>query len=118
MPQAANYDIDFYDGAKFEETWTWLDRFGNPVDLSSFGARMSAVDEPGGKKLFEISSANGDITLNSSGQIAVTVPKSKTSNYSVKRSYWQLEVFPDTANDETDVERILQGEIKHHKRRD
>lgn len=115
--KAVRFDIDIYEGSRFQETFTWRDANGNPIDLSNYGARI-AVGLGNGKSPVITGSHSSEITLGSDGTIAIDLPSADTSKPLPKVSKWQLEVFDDSTATETDVDHLIRGLARYHRKLD
>ncbi len=118
MPKAAVFNIDFYYGKKFEETWTWLDRFGNPIDLSTYAAELTVVEDPrnDNPRILARETDSGNITLGSDGTIKITIGGQKTSIGGIKKAYFALIVYSSGTIDD-DGEQIVEGQVRIHESR-
>ena len=79
---AATYNITCEQGSTFVQTLTITDNATPPVarDLSTYTARLQVrPDIESSTKLLDLTSAGGDMTLNSSGIIVVTVSATNTA---------------------------------------
>ena len=79
---AATYNITCEQGSTFVQTLTITDNATPPVarDLSTYSGRMQVRPDIGSStKLLDLTSSSGDITLNSSGVVVVTVSATNLS---------------------------------------
>lgn len=77
-----------------------------PWDLSTYAVRMQVrSDVNTSVKLLDLSKANGDITANSLGQVAITVSATVMADIPAGRHMYDIEV--ESAGGE--VTRILEG---------
>ena len=98
-------ETDFFikQGATFASTVTWKDSSGTPVDMTGYSARMYFKRNSHGEKLFELTTSNGRITLNTA--IDLYIAASDTANLTGKYEY-DLELVQGSF-----VKRLLQGTI-------
>lgn len=65
-------------GADFTASLTWVDSSGNPVDLSTFTARMQIRRTYGDTIVVELNTTNGYIALTNQGAINFHLPYTVT----------------------------------------
>lgn len=88
---AGNYPIQLVQGDTFNFNFR-LEIDGVPWDLTSYTAKMQVRESTfASNKLLDLSTGSG-ITLNSSGQVAVTAPSSTTNNLPVGRWIYDFEL--------------------------
>ena len=105
MP-AGKHNLQIEQGAQFTTTFTWKDSSGDPVDLTSYSARIKFKEEKGGTELYD-SNTNSDITLGgTAGTITLTIPTADTANFTFDNGLWDLEM---TLSGE--VTRLLEGRV-------
>jgi|TARA_R110000824_G_scaffold267819_1_gene456610 hypothetical protein len=106
---AAAYNIVCEQGSTFSKKLTVKDSSTPPVarNLSTFTARMQVRPDLGSStKLLDLTSAAGDITLNSSGEIEITVSATATAALS-QGGIYDLEIVDASGA----VERVVQGDF-------
>lgn len=106
---AANYDLTCEQGTTFSRKFTVKDNATPPVarDLSTYSGRMQVrPDMESTTKLLDLISTGGspEITLNSSGEIQITVSATDTAALS-QGGIYDLEIESAGGT----VERVLQG---------
>lgn len=106
---AANYDITCEQGATFSRKFTVKDNSTPPVarDLSTYSGRMQVrPDVDSSTTLLDLISTGGSpaITLNSSGEIEITVSATATAALS-QGGVYDLEIESGSGT----VERVIQG---------
>ena len=104
---AATYNITCEQGSTFVQTLTITDNATPPVarDLSAHSGRMQLrPDIESTTKLLDLTSGAGDITLNSSGVIVVTVSATNTAALS-QGGVYDLEIEDASGV----VERVIEG---------
>ncbi len=106
---AAQHDLTCEQGTTFVKTLTITDSSTPAVarDLSAHSARMQVrPDIASTTKLLDLTSAGGDITLNASGVIQVTVTATATAALS-RGGVYDLEIEDGAGV----VERVLEGDF-------
>ena len=104
---AANYNITCEQGSTFVKTLTITSNATPPVarDLSAYSGRMQVrPDLASSTKLLDLTSAGGDMTLNSSGVIVITVSATDTAALA-QGGVYDLEI----ENASGVVERVIEG---------
>ena len=102
---AGAYDITCEQGATFSRTLTVKDSSGNARNLSGYTARMQVRRlVSSSSTLIELTTTNGRISLNSSGEIALSISASDTASLA-EGGVYDLEII---ASDGT-VERVVEG---------
>ncbi len=104
---AATYNITCEQGSTFVQTLTITDNATPPVarNLSTYTARMQVrPDVESTTKLLDLTSAGGDMTLNSSGVIVVTVNATNTAALA-QGGVYDLEIESASGV----VERVVEG---------
>ena len=110
---AANLDLTFEQGAKFDFTLQYLDSNGDPIDLTGRGARMDVVDDNTGATLITLNTTNGRIILTElEGKIQLLIGATDIPAPFDSASY-DLEL-PDLT-DADDVIRLVQGSVSYSK---
>lgn len=101
------YNITALQGATFGLTFT-ISTDGTPWNLSTYSARMQVRHSVNASTtVLDLSSANGNITLNSSGQVSITVSATVMANISSNRYVYDIEL--ESVGGE--VSRVLQGKF-------
>jgi hypothetical protein len=104
---AATYNITCEQGSTFVQTLTITSNATPPVarDLSTYSGRMQVrPDTESTTKLLDLTSSGGDITLNSSGVVVVTVSATNTAALT-QGGVYDLEIEDASGT----VERVIQG---------
>ena len=102
---AGAYDITCEQGATFSRTLTVKDSSGAVRDLSTYTARMQVRrTQSSSSTLIELTTENGRISLNSSGQVALSISATDTASLSDGGIY-DLELVSSGG----DVERLVEG---------
>ena len=104
---AATYNITCEQGSTFVKTLTITDNATPPVarNLSTYSGRMQVrPDIESSTKLLDLTSSSGDITLNSSGVVVVTVSATDTAALT-QGGIYDLEIEDASGV----VERVVEG---------
>ena len=102
---AADYNITCEQGSTFSKTLTIKDASGVARNLSTYTARMQVrPDVESSTKLLDLTSGSGDITLNSSGVVVISVTATNTAALS-QGGVYDLEIIDGSGI----VERVIQG---------
>jgi hypothetical protein len=102
---AGVYDITCEQGATFNRTLTVKDSNGDARDLSTYTARMQVRRTTSSSDtIVELTTENSRISLNSSGQITLSLSASVTAGLSDGGVY-DLEIEDSEGN----VERVVEG---------
>lgn len=105
---AGRYTIQAEQGATLELRLTWRDSEGDPIDLSTYSARMEVRRAPGaGDALISIADGDG-ITLDSSGHIDIEIDAETMSDCPAGDLRYDIEV--ESAGGK--VTRVLEGVFK------
>jgi hypothetical protein len=103
---AATYNLTCEQGSTFVKKFTITTSAGAARDLSAHAARMQVrPDVESTTKLLDLTSSAGDITLNSSGVIEVTVSAANTAALS-QGGVYDVEIELSSV-----VERIIEGDF-------
>jgi len=103
---AAQHDLTCEQGTTFVKTLTITDTSSVARDLSAYAARMQVrPDITSTTKLLDLTSSGGDITLNSSGVIQVTVSATDTAALA-QGGVYDLEIEAAGV-----VERVIEGDF-------
>jgi tRNA threonylcarbamoyladenosine modification (KEOPS) complex Pcc1 subunit len=104
---AAKYDIICDQGATFNREITWLDSSANPVNLTSYTARMQVRETPDSSAvLLGLTTENNRIALGgTAGKITLTVSATDTAAVSAGEYVYDLEVISSLGT----VTRLIQG---------
>jgi len=105
---AATYNITCEQGSTFSKKLTMTNSSTSAaIDLSSHTARMQVrPDVDSSTKLLDLTSSGGDITLNSSGVIQITVNATATAALA-QGGVYDLEIIDSSGA----VERVIQGDF-------
>jgi hypothetical protein len=102
---AGAYDITCEQGVTFNRTLTVKDSNGDARDLSTYTARMQVRRTTGSSDtIVELTTENSRISLNSSGQITLSLPATVTASLTDGGVY-DLEIEDSEGN----VERVVEG---------
>tara|TARA_B100001778_G_C18117450_1_gene419065 strand:+ start:170 stop:514 length:345 start_codon:yes stop_codon:yes gene_type:complete len=104
---AGDYDIICEQGATFSRTLTVKDSSGTARNLSTFTGKMQVRKRlTSSTVLIELSTSNGRMTLNSSGEISLSITASDTAALSDGGVY-DLEITSSGGA----VERVVEGDF-------
>jgi len=102
---AGAYDITCEQGATFNRTLTVKDSGGTARDLSTYTARMHVRrTTDSASTLLELTTENGRLSLNSSGEINISISATDTALLTDGGVY-DLEIVDASSN----VERVVEG---------
>lgn len=102
---AGAYDITCEQGATFSRTLTVKDSNGDARDLSDYTARMQVRRTTSSSTtLVELTTENGRISLNSDGEISLSLSATETAALTDEGVY-DLEIEDSSGN----VERVVEG---------
>jgi len=102
---AGAYDITCEQGATFSRTLTVKDSNGDARDLSDYTARMQVRRTTSSSTtLVELTTENGKISLNSNGEISLSLSATETAALTDEGVY-DLEIEDSSGN----VERVVEG---------
>jgi hypothetical protein len=87
---ARKYDIAIDQGATFELAMVYKDAAGVVVNLTGYTVAMQIRASVGGKMFASATTANGRITVNASGNIAIAIPAAETANINVEQAVYDL----------------------------
>jgi hypothetical protein len=107
MP-ASIYDIICEQGATLVRVVTYKDSAGNPVNLSTYTARMkvrSSRGAPGAQ--LALTTGGSGIVLQSNGEIEITVPAATTAIIPAGKYRYDLEIMSSSGI----VTRVIEGEF-------
>lgn len=103
-----NYDITIYQGANFNEIFTWRDENNALVNLTGFSARMMAratADAP--NTFISLASGNGITLGGAAGTISLSMSAAQTAVLNPMVGVYDLEIVDGAGQ----VSRLLQGSI-------
>ena len=104
---AGDYDIICEQGSTFSRTLTVKDSAGDARNLSSFSGKMQVRKlVTSTDTLVELSTTNGKMTLNSSGEISLSLTATDTAAIASSGVY-DLEITSSGGA----VERVVEGEF-------
>lgn len=113
MP-AGTYDKFIIEqGATFDNTITWQDQNGDPIDNSGYTARMKVrADDDEGTEIIELTTENSRIVLGgSNGEIQLIISASDTAGLTeFETGVYDLELVNGST-----VTRLIQGKIRFDK---
>ena len=102
---AGAYDITCEQGTTFNRTLTVKDSNGDARDLSTYTARMHVRRTTASSStLIELTTENNRISLNSSGQITLSLTANETAALA-EGGVYDLELVDSSSN----VERVVEG---------
>jgi hypothetical protein len=106
---SGKYDLKINQGETLSRVLTWKDSSGNPIDLTSFTARMQGrVSPDASATLFELTTANSGITLGgTAGTITLSMTAAATAALSEGTGFYDLELISGGGV----VTRLLQGNL-------
>ena len=107
---AAQYDFFVEQGATFQKIITWKDADDNPINLTSFTARMQfRRAKRSDDVLYSANTENGMITLGgAAGTITIDIPAEETEAFGFRRAVYDLEV--ESAGGI--VTRLIEGSVE------
>ena len=76
---ADKYNLSIDAGATYQLTVTWNDSAGDPIDLTSYTARMKLKNTYGGSALVSLTESDGITLGGSAGTILITIPDTLTA---------------------------------------
>jgi len=107
---AARLDIVLEEDANIQFDFTYKDETGTPIDVNGYGATLVFRKEDN-EIVFTDGHASGAVSLASDGLITLNVPHTQYDNLpDGSTGRWQLYIFPNTAEPETDRIRLIEGE--------
>ena len=102
---AGKYNILCEQGATFSQVITWTDSEDVAIDLTDYTAKMQVRrSEASPNSSLELSTENGGISLNSSGEVSLTISSADTADISSGQYVYDLEM---TTGETTT--RLIQG---------
>ena len=106
---AGIYNFTIEQGATFTRQFRYKDANGDPIDLSSHGARMEIKDKIGGTRVTGgfFSTTSDGINITDTNLITLTIPSTTTEAFNFNTAVYDIEIFTSTT-----VIRLLQGKIK------
>jgi tRNA threonylcarbamoyladenosine modification (KEOPS) complex Pcc1 subunit len=105
MP-AAKLNLLVEQGATFSKRLVWRDKNKRPVNLSSYTAKMQVrATVASSDVIYELSTANGRITLSSAGVIQLDISAADTST--LKAGVYDLELTASGGQ----VYRLVEGKL-------
>lgn len=107
---AAVYDLYIEQGATFVQPLVWKDSNGDPVDLTSYAARMQFRSSISSSTvLFSATTANGRIALGGAlGTITITIDADDTAAFGFVSAVYDLELESASGF----VTRLLEGGVE------
>lgn len=107
---AAVLDITIEQGSRFQDYFLWKDSDGNPVDVSSYTAKMQIREDKDKDSTLIHTVSNSNITLNSDGTIHPSISATDTGNFTFDWAWYDLIVIPPSGDD--DAVRLVQGRVE------
>lgn len=101
---AGTYNIVADQGATFNFNFT-IDTDGTPWNLTGYTFAMMVKESTASTSAYLDLPTDGTVTMNSSGQVSITVPAAKTTTIPAGRWYYDIELTAPN----TTVTRILEG---------
>lgn len=113
MSDVAKYDLVIQRGATFRRIFIWQTSAGVPQSLEGYKARSQIRNSVGGDVLVELTTENGRITLEPSGdtttgEVHLYIGATVTADL-VESGVWDLELYNPTDPDE--VVRLVEGRV-------
>jgi hypothetical protein len=107
---AGTYDLLIEQGATWERVFTYKDSSGDPVDLTGYLARLTAVTSYGGDLILEATVGNGRVSIgDEEGTITITIAAEDTADLEAPmEGVYDLEI---EAGESGTVTRLLQGRV-------
>lgn len=102
---AGLYKIVCEQGATFNLPLQWIDATGAPVDMTGYSAQMDVrASKTSAEVLVELSTANGRISLDSAGNITLSISATDTATLIPGQYVYDLELTNGSS-----VERLIEG---------
>ncbi len=102
-----DYELVIYGGATFRREFRWLPDGSAALDFTLWSASMMIGVPQNATPLIELSTANGDITLSTGGQIIITIGAADTAALPAGVLSYSL----DLTQPDGDVLRFLRGRV-------
>ena len=94
-------------GATWNETVIWTDANGNPIDLSSYSAKLQISTDYETTPILTLSSpSSGIIKIDAEGKLVITATVTQTSTLATGYYVYELELTAGST-----VNRIMEGEL-------
>ena len=102
------YDIICEQGTTFTRVVTYKDAAGNPVNLTSYTARMKVRSSRGASGFYLTLTNSQGITLASNGEIEIVIPATATATVPAGSYKYDLEIVSSSGV----VIRVIEGDFK------
>jgi hypothetical protein len=102
------YDIICEQGTTFTRVVTYNDADGNPVNLTSYTARMKVRSSRGAEGFYMTLINTRGISLQSNGEIEITIPATSTARVPSGSYRYDLEIVSTSGV----VTRVIEGEFR------
>jgi hypothetical protein len=94
-------------GATWNETVIWTDANGNPIDLSSYSAKLQISTDYETTPILTLSSpSSGIVKIDAEGKLVITATVTQTSTLATGYYVYELELTAGST-----VNRIMEGEL-------
>jgi hypothetical protein len=108
MTQPGTYNITLYQGATYQQQFTWKDQNNNPINLTGYTARMQIRESHDAASPFVTLSTGSGITLGGvAGTITLTISDSQTSAMTQSSGVYDIELVSSLGT----VTRLLEGNV-------
>lgn len=107
-PPAGIYNITCNQGATFSRTLTWTDAARNPINITSYTARMHVRSlVTSSTTIIELTTANGRIAISNAtaGQVTLTISAADTAAIPADKYVYDLELVSPQGV----VNRLVEG---------
>lgn len=94
LMNAARHDIVVERYASFSTKFAWWDEDSQPVNLTSYAAKLSLRENAGTDVLLTISSGNGISFDVGTGEITTVFTTAQTSSLSINRGFYDMLLYP------------------------
>jgi hypothetical protein len=110
MP-AKRINLNIEKGAKYEHKFTWVDENSNPINISSYLARMHIREHIEDTAfVLELTTTNGRITLGgANGEIDLYIGATDTDSLGIQTGVYDLELYD--SGDADNVVKLIQGQV-------
>ena len=102
------YDIICEQGTTFTRVVTYKDAAGNPVNLTSYTARMKVRSSRGASGFYLTLTNSQGITLESNGEIEIVIPATATATVPAGSYKYDLEIVSSSGV----VIGVIEGDFK------
>lgn len=112
---AGKVDLIIEKGATFRKTFKWLNSTKQPIDISSYTARMQIRSSTYGSIISSLTTENGGITLEADGSVKLYISDAATSAITYQgNAVYDLELIAPAGLPEDpppDVTKFLRGSV-------